>query len=113
MPGYDSRKWRPRPKSLTERGYRNHMAKQTKVTINGTEYTLQSVSPSWYMEQNDKYGMTGSGKRDTSKYMDIMFRNVVVTPAEVAQGGMTFFDQNDDIKTAVDLLKEIESFLYG
>ena len=88
------------------------MAKTHKVTIGDTEYTLQSVSPSWYMDQNDKYGMTG-GKKDTAKYMDVMFRNVVIAPTEVAQGGMKYFDENDDIKTAVDLLKEIESFLYG
>ena len=25
------------------------MAKQKKVTVNGEEYTLQSVSPTWYL----------------------------------------------------------------
>ena len=88
------------------------MAKQHKVTVGGQEFTLQSVSPTWYMEQNDKYGMTG-GKKETAKYMDVMFRNCVIAPAEVANGGMTYFDEKEDIKTAVDLLKEIESFLYG
>ena len=55
--------WPERPKSLSERGYRKYMARQKKVTVNGTEFTLQSVSPSWYYETNDECGNTGSGKR--------------------------------------------------
>ena len=51
MPGNN---WPKRPKSLSERGYRKHMAKQKKVTVNGTEYTLQSVSPTWYYDTNDE-----------------------------------------------------------
>ena len=88
------------------------MAKTKTVTINGQEFALQSVSPTWYMEQNDKYGMTG-GKKETAKYMDTLFRNVVTAPAEVTATGMAYFDEKEDIKSAVDLLKEIESFLYG
>lgn len=34
------------------------MAKQKKVTVNGTEYTLQSVSPTWYYDTNDECGNT-------------------------------------------------------
>lgn len=112
MPAQQNKNWPQKPKSLTERGYRKFMAKQTTVTIGDTEYTLQSVSPTWYMEQNDKYGMTG-GKRETAKYMDVMFRNVVISPAEVAAHGIKYFDEKEDIKEAVDLLKEIEAFLYG
>lgn len=33
------------------------MAKQKKVTVNGEEYTLQSVSPTWYFGVNDDCGM--------------------------------------------------------
>lgn len=87
------------------------MAKQKKVTVRGQEFTLQSVSPSWYLEQNDKCGMTGGGSRNTTKYMDVMFRNCIVAPADVANSGMAYFDEQDDVKTAIDLLKEIESFL--
>lgn len=46
MKGYPN--WPNKPKSLSERGYRKFMAKQKKVTVNGEEYTLQSVSPTWY-----------------------------------------------------------------
>ena len=31
--------WPERPKSLSERGYRKYMARQKKVTVNGTEFT--------------------------------------------------------------------------
>ena len=33
------------------------MAKQKKVTVEGQEFTLQSVSPSWYFQTNDECGM--------------------------------------------------------
>ena len=58
------------------------MAKQKEVTINGQKFTLQSVSPSWYYDFNDECGNTG-GKRKSAKYMDGMFRNCVIAPAEV------------------------------
>ena len=110
MPRYKRSRWPERPQSLTERSYRKLMAKQKTYTINGQEYRLQSVSPTWYMEQNDKYGMTGGGKKETAQYMDAMFRNVVISPPEVASRGISFFDDNDDIKSAVALLKAIEAF---
>ena len=56
------------------------MAKQKKVTVNGEEYTLQSVSPTWYFGVNDDCGMTGGGRRDTTKYIDTMLKNVVIPP---------------------------------
>ena len=59
MKGYPN--WPNKPKSLSERGYRKFMAKQKKVTVNGEEYTLQSVSPTWYFGVNDDCGMTGGG----------------------------------------------------
>ena len=59
------------------------MAKQKKVTVNGTEYTLQSVSPTWYYDTNDECGNTGSGKKKSAEYMDRMFKNCVIAPAEV------------------------------
>ena len=108
MPGNN---WPKRPKSLSERGYRKHMAKQKKVTVNGTEYTLQSVSPTWYYDTNDECGNTGSGKRKSAKYMDGMFKNCVVAPAEVKAKGMEYFDDNEDLKTAEKLIAAIEQFL--
>jgi len=87
------------------------MAKQLKVTVNGMEFTLQSVSPSWYMDTNDRHGMTG-GKKQSAKYMDEMFKNCVIAPADVAARGMAHFDETEDLQTAVELLGEIEQFLY-
>lgn len=52
------------------------MARHETVNVLGTDYELQSVSPQWYFEQNDKCGMTGSGSRDTARYMDIMFKHI-------------------------------------
>jgi len=100
-----------RPKSLSERGYRKYMAKQKKVTIEGVEYTLQSVSPSWYFQTNDDCGMTTDNRRDTVKYLDTMFKNVIAAPAEVRQGGMEYFDEKEDVKTPEKLIKAIERFL--
>lgn len=102
--------WPNRPKSLTERGYRKYMAKQKKVIVNGQEFTLQSVSPTWYFGVNDECGMTG-GKKDTSKYLDTMFKNCVVSPAEVRNDGMAYFDEKEDVKTPEKLIKAIEQFL--
>ncbi len=87
------------------------MAKQKKVTVNGTEYTLQSVSPSWYFEHNDECGMTGGGKRSMSKYVDGLLKNVVIDPAEIKAEGLSYFDNKEDISTPEKLIGEIESFL--
>jgi len=103
--------WPNRPKSLSERGYRKYMARQKKVTIGDTEYTLQSVSPTWYYETNDECGNTGGGKKKSAEYMDRMFKNCVITPADVRNDGMKFFDDNDDLKTPEALIKAIETFL--
>ena len=100
MKGYPN--WPNKPKSLSERGYRKFMAKQKKVTVNGEEYTLQSVSPTWY---------SGGGRRDTTKYIDTMLKNVVISPAEVKADGISYFDEKDDIKTPEKLIKAIETFL--
>lgn len=82
-----------------------------KTEYNGTEFTLQSVSPSWYYETNDECGNTGSGKRKSAEYMDRMFKNCVIAPAEVRNEGMAYFDEKDDLKTPEGLIKAIENFL--
>ena len=84
--------WPERPKSLSERGYRKYMAKTKEITIGEQKFTLQSVSPSWY-------------------YVDGMFKNCVVAPAEVKANGMEYFDDNEDLKTAEKLIAAIEQFL--
>lgn len=86
------------------------MAKTRKVIINGAEYELQSVSPTWYLDLNDECGMTG-GKRKTAKYMDSLFKNTVTAPKEVSTKGMQYFEEQEDISSAEKLLVEIESFL--
>lgn len=107
--------WLSKPKSLTEKGYRKFMAKTKKVTIttcNGDlGVTLQSVSPSWYYDINDKYGMTSRGRKQSSKYLDELFKNCVVFPGEIRNNGIKYFDDSDDIVGAEELSKEIESFL--
>ena len=87
------------------------MARHETVNVLGIDYELQSVSPQWYFEQNDKCGMTGSGSRDTARYMDIMFKNVVTSPANVASKGLKAFEENEDIETPELLIREIERFL--
>ena len=100
-----------RPKSLSERGYRKYMAKTKEITIGEQKFTLQSVSPSWYYDFNDECGNTGSGKRKSAKYMDGMFKDCGVAPAEVKAKGREFFDDNEDLKTAEKLISAIEQFL--
>ena len=56
-------KWAPRPKSLSEKGYRKYMKRTKTITIRGKEYKLQSVSPRWYNELYDRCNMSGPGPR--------------------------------------------------
>lgn len=88
------------------------MARQKMVSINGVDYKLQSVSPSWYIGINDKYGMTG-GKKNTVGYMDDLLKNVVVEPKEVQSNGIKYFDDADDVSSLEALFTEIEFFLRG
>ena len=106
------KKWPDRPKGLTERGYRKYMAKQKEVVVNGNKFMLQSVSPRWYFDLNDRCGMTG-GKRKTAEYIDELFKNVVIDPNEVSTKGFDYFEEAEDILTPEKLLGEIESFLRG
>ena len=107
----DMKAWPDRPKGLSERSYLKYMAKQKKVKVKEKEYTLQSVSPRWYFEMNDRNGMTG-GKKNTAGYIDELFKNVVIEPAEVKANGLSYFEEMDDgIGVAEELLKEVESFL--
>lgn len=105
--------WPDRPKGLSERSYRKHMARQKKVTVNGQDYTLQSVSPRWYFDVNDRCGMTG-GKKNTAGYVDEMLKNVVIEPPEIKTKGLEYFnDMEDGIAATEQLLTEVESFLRG
>ena len=54
--------------------------------------------------------MTG-GKRDTTKYLDTIFKNCVISPPEIKSEGMAYFDGKEDVKTPEKLIKAIEQFL--
>lgn len=87
------------------------MAKTKEVTVCGQNFTLQSVSPTWYYDFNDECGNTGNGRRHSVKYMNGMFMNCIISPAEVKAEGMKYFDEKDDIRTPEKLIAEIEQFL--
>lgn len=111
LPKYNAAGMLTCPPYIPERWFRFKMARHETVNVLGTDYDLQSVSPQWYFEQNDKCGMTGSGTRDTARYMDIMFKNVVISPANVAAKGLKAFEEAEDIETPELLIREIERFL--
>ena len=108
LPKYNAEGMVTCPPNIPERWFRFKMARHETVNVLGIDYELQSVSPQWYFEQNDKCGMTGSG---TARYMDIMFKNVVTSPANVASKGLKAFEENEDIETPELLIREIERFL--
>ena len=87
------------------------MARQKVISIEGTEYTLQSASYSWYTNLTDLYIRPASGRKNTAKYTDALIKGCVIAPAEVAKNGLRFFDDEDDIATPAELVREIETFL--
>ena len=87
------------------------MARQKIINIEGTEYTLQSASFSWYTNLTDLYIRPASGRKNTAKYADALIKGCVIAPMEVAKGGLKFFDDQDDIATPSELVREIETFL--
>ncbi len=111
MARYDSEGMIPKPNKMSERWFRKMLARQSEVSVNGQEFTLQSVSPQWYYNTNDQCGMTTDKGRDTARYMDLMFKNSVVSPPEVSHKGMRYFNERGDIETPEKLLREIEMFL--
>ena len=87
------------------------MARTKIVNINGVDCTLQSVNFSWYSNLTDLYISPANGRKNTAKYADALIKGCVTAPAEVAKGGIRFFDEQDDIATPGELVREIESFL--
>lgn len=87
------------------------MARTKTITLNGTEYTLQSVTFSWYSNLTDLYINPANGRKNTAKYADALIRGCVTAPAEVAKGGISYFDNQDDLSTPSELVREIENFL--
>lgn len=87
------------------------MARTKTIVLNGEEYQLQSVTYSWYVNLIDLYINPNSGRKNTAKYTDLLIKGCVITPIEVANRGVQYFDERDDIKTPGELAKEIEDFL--
>lgn len=87
------------------------MLRTKNVIVNGVEYKLQSVNFSWYSNLTDLYINPSHGRKNTAKYVDALIKGCVLEPVEIAKYGVKFFDDQDDIVTPGDLVKEIESFL--
>ena len=75
------------------------MARQKNVTVNGVDYTLQSVTFSWYTNLTDLYINPANGRKNTAKYADALIKGCVISPAEVAKGGVKYFDEQEDLAT--------------
>ena len=89
----------------------NPMARTKTVTVNGVDYQLQSVTFSWYSNLTDLYINPANGRKNTAKYADALIKGCVTAPAEVAKGGIRYFDEQDDLATPGELVREIENFL--
>ena len=87
------------------------MARTKTVTVGGTDYQLQSVTYSWYSNETDLYINPANGRKNTAKYVDALIKGCVTAPAEVAKGGLKYFDEQDDLATPSELVREIENFL--
>jgi hypothetical protein len=87
------------------------MARTKTVNIDGTDYALQSVTFSWYTNITDLYINPANGRKNTAKYADSLIRGCVTAPIEVAKGGLKYFDEQEDLGTPGELVKEIETFL--
>lgn len=87
------------------------MARQKTVTIAGVDYELQSVNFSWYSNLTDLYINPANGRKNTAKYADALIKGCVISPAEVAKQGLKYFDEQDDLATPGELVREIETFL--
>ena len=87
------------------------LARTKKTTINNVEYTFQSVTFSWYSNLTDLYINPASGRKNTAKYADALIKGCVTAPAEVAKQGIKYFDEQEDLATPGELVREIENFL--
>ena len=86
------------------------MARTKTVTVSGTDFSLQSVTFSWYSNLTDLYVNPANGRKNTAKYVDALIRGCVTAPAEVAKGGLKYFDEQEDLVTPSELAREIENF---
>lgn len=87
------------------------MARTKNITVNGMDITLQSVTFSWYSNLTDLYINPANGRKNTAKYADTLIKGCVTAPAEIAKGGIKYFEDQDDLVTPGELVREIETFL--
>ena len=87
------------------------MARTKKVTIDGTDYELQSVTFTWYSNLTDLYINPANGRKNTAKYADSLIKGCVTSAVEVGKNGVKFFDEQEDLATPGELVREIENFL--
>lgn len=87
------------------------MARTKQITVNGVDYTLQSVTFSWYTNLTDLYINPANGRKNTAKYADMLIKGCVTAPAEVAKNGLKHFEDQDDLTTPNELVRAIETFL--
>ena len=87
------------------------MARTKEVTVNGVDYKLQSVNFTWYSNLTDLYVNPAHGRKNTAKYADALIKGCVIEPAEVGKHGIKHFDEQDDLVTPGELVREIDNFL--
>lgn len=87
------------------------MARTKEVTVNGVDYKFQSVNFTYYSNLTDQYVNPAHGRKNTAKYADALIKACVVSPSEVGKQGLKFFDDQDDLVTPGELVREIENFL--
>lgn len=87
------------------------MARTKNITVNGVDITLQSVTFSWYSNLTDLYINPANGRKNTAKYADTLIKGCVTAPAEIAKGGIKYYEEQEDLVTPGELVREIETFL--
>ena len=87
------------------------MVRTKTILVNDVEYSLQSVTFSWYSNLTDLYINPANGRKNTAKYADALIKGCVTAPVEVARGGIKYFDEQADMATPGELVREIENFL--
>ena len=79
---------------------------QKKVTVRGTEYTLQMVPAMWYLETNDDC-MNSDGVLRRAEFVKAILENVVVSPR------VTINNFTGKVKAMGELVAECEKFISG
>ncbi|MBD5156218.1 MAG: hypothetical protein HDT13_01045 [Butyrivibrio sp.] len=87
------------------------MARTKTINVNGMDISLQSVTFSWYSNLTDLYVNPANGRKNTAKYADALIKGCVTAPKELAQQGVKYFDELDDLVSPGELVREIENFL--